>query len=62
MDISYEERISCAKPHTRLGHITQAEMDKNLRSRIDVKLKILYTGSRLLFPTHQKILVPNNLL
>lgn len=51
MDISYEERIDCAKPHTRLGQITQTDADKELRNRIDVRLRILHADSRLSYPT-----------
>ncbi|KAE9371781.1 ankyrin [Stipitochalara longipes BDJ] len=45
MDISYEGRFGVTKPHTRLGQITQKDVDKALRNRIDTCLKILHMSS-----------------
>jgi len=45
MDISYEERFGVLKPHTRLGQITQTDVDRGLRNRLETSLKILHVGS-----------------
>jgi hypothetical protein len=54
MDISYEERFGVVKPHTRLGQIAQKDVDKELRNRIEITLKILQMGSDSLYPTRSK--------
>jgi hypothetical protein len=54
MDVSYEERVGCAKPHTMLTKLSQEDQDKALRTRLNGKLKILYQDSRLSYPLKQE--------
>jgi hypothetical protein len=54
MDVSYEERAGCAKPHAMLTMVSQGDEDKALRTRINAKLEILYQDSRLFYPPRRE--------
>jgi hypothetical protein len=54
MDVSYEDRVGCAKPHAMLTKLSQGDEDKALRTHLNTKLEILYQDSRLSYPLKQE--------